>query len=495
MQGRFATAAATGLATATAAATGLATATGLAADLGTWRADDRPLAQSLAAAVTSAVIDGRITAGTPLPSERELARLLNISRGTVVAALTQLRDDGWLRTRQGSGSVIRLPPSLTQRTTPWSQDRGGAADADLDLTLAVTAAPHDAYLAALTRAVERSPTLLVDAGTPSPGLPRLRELVAGRYTKAGLPTRTEQILITSGAQAALTLLDDHLHQDRRAPVLIESPTFPGALTILRRRRARLVSIPVTTDAGWDLDRLTQAARTSGSRLCYLIPDFHNPTGAHMSRETRTAIGALAQRHGLTIVADETMRDLDLRVPPQATPHLAGPSVINVGSTSKTVWTGLRVGWIRASAALITELRHNPLQQQLAPPPLEQLIAIELLGEHLDALLADRRGRLREQRDHLASLLTPTGWTAAVPDGGLSLWLHLGPDTTGNALAERAAQRGLAVSPGPQFAADRATLTRYLRLPYTATVESLTRAVRILTEPTTPTAPTEPPTDD
>lgn len=166
MQGRFPTATgptATGLAATGPAATS-PTATSLAADLGTWRTDDRPLAHSLADAVTSAVIDGRITAGTPLPSERELARLLNISRGTVVAALTNLRDEGWLRTRHGSGSVIRLPPSLTQRTTPWSQDRGGAADAGLDLTLAVTAAPHDAYLTALTRAVERSPTLLVDAG-------------------------------------------------------------------------------------------------------------------------------------------------------------------------------------------------------------------------------------------------------------------------------------------------------------------------------------------
>ncbi|HEX9624539.1 MAG TPA: PLP-dependent aminotransferase family protein, partial [Streptosporangiaceae bacterium] len=324
----------------------------LTAELGAWRTSDRPLALSLADAVKDAVIDGRMTAGAPLPSERELARTLDVGRGTIVAALSLLREDGWLRTRPGSGSVVRLPARLTQRTTPWSQDHGGAAGAGLDLTLAVTAAPHDAYLAALDRAVGRSPTLLVDAGTPSPGLPRLRELVAGRYTQAGLPTRVEQILITSGAQAALTLLDDQLHLDRRAPVLVESPTFPGALTVLRRRRARLVTVPVITGAGWDAGYLTQAVRTSGARLGYLVPDFHNPTGAHMSPETRTAISAVAQRYGLTIVADETMRDLDLRVPPEASPHLSGPSVINVGSTSKTVWSGLRIGWIRASAAMV-----------------------------------------------------------------------------------------------------------------------------------------------
>jgi DNA-binding transcriptional MocR family regulator len=449
-------------------------------ELGSWRNTGRPLARSLADAVRDAVIDGRITAGAALPSERELTRLLAVSRGTVVAALGLLREDGWLDTRHGSGSVVRLPERLTQRTTPWSQDRGGTAGADLDLTLAITAAPHDAYLAALGRAVERSAALLVDTGTTAPGLPQLRDLVAERYTRAGLPTRAEQVLITSGAQAAVTLLDDHLHRDRRAPVLVESPTFPGALSILRRRRARLVTVPVTAGAGWDTDYLAQTAAANGVRLCYLIPDFHNPTGAHMSGETRAAVSALAERHGLTIVADETMRDLDLRHPPQEFPHLSGPSVVNVGSLSKTVWSGLRVGWIRASAALVRELLRNPLREQLTPPPLEQLIATELLGEPLDAVLADRRGRLRAQRDHLAGLLTETGWTYAVPDGGLSLWLHLGPDTTGAELAKHAAGRGLAVSPGQQFAADRATLTRYLRLPFTATTEVLTRAVRILT---------------
>jgi len=185
---------------------------------------------------------------------------------------------------------------------------------------------------------------------------------------------------------------------------------------------------------------------------------------------------------LTVVADETMRDLDLRSPPRPSPHLCGPFVINVGSMSKTVWSGLRVGWIRASAALIRELLRNPLQAQLTPPPLEQqLIAAELLGEQIEAVLADRRDRLRAQRDHLAGLLTETGWTYTVPDGGLSLWLHLGADATGTELAAYAARRGLAVSPGQRFAADRATLVHYLRLPFTATPEVLTRAVRLLSE--------------
>ncbi|MEU1182962.1 aminotransferase class I/II-fold pyridoxal phosphate-dependent enzyme [Streptomyces sp. NPDC005820] len=205
--------------------------------LGAWRERPGPLGRSLADAVREAVVDDRLPPGTRLPSERDLARALRLSRGTVVTVLALLREDGWLHTRHGSGSVVLLPARLTERTTPWSLDRGGAGDAELDLTLAVTAAPHDACLAALARAAERSATLLVDAGVATAGLPRLRALLADHSTATGLPARPEQILVTSGARSALTLLLDHLHTDRRRPVAVESPTYPGALAVLRRRRA------------------------------------------------------------------------------------------------------------------------------------------------------------------------------------------------------------------------------------------------------------------
>lgn len=455
--------------------------TGFAAALGAWRDREGPLARSLAAAVREAVIDGRLAAGTRLPSERELARTLAVSRGTVVTALTLLRDDDWLHTRHGSGSVVRLPARLTERTTPWSLDRGGAGDADLDLTLAVTAAPHEAYRAAVERAVGRSAPLLVDSGVATPGLPRLRELLADRYTRAGLATRPEQILVTSGAQAALTLLLDHLHTDRRAPIAVESPTYPGALAVLRNRRARLLPVPVSAHGGWDTERLADVVRTRRPQLAYLVPDFHNPTGTHMDEATRRYIADLAQRHALTVVADETMRDLDLRTTAGVEPQLSGPGVIQIGSASKILWSGLRVGWIRAGTVLVRELRHNPLQAQLSPPPLEQLIAAELLGDGLDEVLLDRRRRLRAQRDHLAALLAGTGWTYTVPDGGLTLWLRLDGTTSATELASRAATRGLAVTPGPRFSADRATLTHHLRLPFTATPEVLTRAAGLLRE--------------
>jgi DNA-binding transcriptional MocR family regulator len=445
------------------------TAHAFTAALGDWREDEQPLATSLANAVRDAVLDGRISVGSPLPAERVLAAALGVSRGTVVAGLTTLRDNGWLHTRHGSRSVVRLPPRLTERTAPWSVDHGQLPGATrIDLTAAVTAAPHQAYLTALERATGRCATLLVDSGTSTAGLPALREAVAGRYTRAGLPTRPDQILVTSGAMAALHLLTDHLH-DRRRPVLVEQPTFPGALAVLRRRRARLVTVPVTA-GGWDLDQLTDTERPA---LAYLMPDFQNPTGAVLPDAERGRLATLAT----TVVVDETMRDLDLRTTPAPERHVTGPNVINIGSTSKVFWSGLRVGWIRASAARVRELLLNPLQPQLSPPPLEQLIADELLRD-VDTVLAERTTRLRTQRDHLVALLAGGDWTYTTPPGGLAVWLRL--HTSAAATARRAAAAGLLLSPGPAFAADR-TLGHYLRLPFTATTDVLDHAVRILRE--------------
>ncbi|MEU1182963.1 hypothetical protein ABZ464_36055 [Streptomyces sp. NPDC005820] len=196
-----------------------------------------------------------------------------------------------------------------------------------------------------------------------------------------------------------------------------------------------------------------------------------------------AARAETARLPLTVIADETMRDLDLRTPPGGEPPLAGPGVIQIGSASKTVWSGLRVGWIRARADLVRELRANPLQAQLSPPPLEQLIACELLGDGLAAVLTDRRSRLRAQRDHLAAhldvLLDGTAGTYDLPDGGLTIRLHLGTATRAADLTARAARHGLALTPGPHFAADRTTLAHHLRLPFTAGPEALTRAVGLL----------------
>ncbi|GAA2858225.1 PLP-dependent aminotransferase family protein [Streptosporangium fragile] len=432
-----------------------------------WRRPGAPLAGALAGAVREAVLDGRLRVGDRLPSERRLAAELGVSRGTVVAALSSLRDEGWLVTGHGSGSRVRLPRDLGERYAPLSVDGRGS----LDLRRAVPAAPRAIVTEAVTRALGRSARLLLESGEPGAGLPELRELIALRHTAEGLATRPEQILVTSGARAALALLVAHLAPRR---TVVESPGFFDTLATLRRSGTRTVPVRVTT-RGWDTGRLAAAFREAAGGVALLVPDFQNPTGALMDPRVRREVAELAVRHGVTVIADETMRDIDLRDHPVPEPRIG--RAVTIGSMSKTVWGGLRVGWIRGPAALVRELLLDPVSGLHTPPPLEQLVACEVLPL-LDRLLDQRRAELRRQRDHLASALSgDDGWTFSLPQGGLALWLRLN-GVTGETVARRAAEAGLSLLPGTAFSPD-GTLADWLRVPYTAPVETLDRAVEHL----------------
>jgi DNA-binding transcriptional MocR family regulator len=434
-----------------------------------WRDLAPSASAALAAAIRNAVLDGTIHVADRLPAERQLARQLSVSRGTVVTAFAVLRAEGWLVTRHGSGSTVQLPDSLRTRYAPLPVDRGG--DGLLDLRLAVPAAPVDAYTSAAERALARSAGLLLGDGAPGQGLPGLRDQIAARLTGEGQATSPDQILITSGARAALSLLIAHL---RPRAAVVESPTYHSLPGLVRRPGRRLVAVPVTAE-GWDRDRLTAAFGQAGSGIALLVPEFHNPTGAQMDSATRAHIAMLAASTGITVIADEILRDLDLRDPPVPMPRIRG--AVTVGSLSKTIWSGMRIAWIRGPARLIRELQLHPLFATCAPPPLEQLIASELLPS-LDALIGQRTGELRARRDLLAGeLRDEAAWSFTPPHGGLWLWLRLAR-ASGDALAARAAARGLAVLPGSAFSADRSPGS-YLCVPFTAPPDVLSRAASIL----------------
>jgi DNA-binding transcriptional MocR family regulator len=436
--------------------------------LGEWREPGVPLAVALAAAVRSAVLDGRLRTGGRLPAERRLAAALGVSRGTVTTALAMLRDEGWVHTRHGSASTVRLPPAAASRVAPRSATGESGA---IDLRHAVSAAPHAAYQAAMTRAADRAGPLLAGDGEPGPGLPELRALIADRYTADGLPTQPGNVLITSGARSALALVSAHL---RPRVAVVEVPTYFEALESFRAAGTRLVGCPVGS-AGWDLDQLGDAFRAAAGGLAYLIPDFQNPTGALMTREARGAVAELAGHHRVTVVADEIMRDLDLRDRPAPLPRIRRSVLI--GSTGKVIWSGLRVGWIRASARLIRELSGHPLCGPLSAAPMQQLVAVELLRDP-GPLLRERRTRLRRQRDHLSGLLAgDPRWRFTMPQGGLALWLKL-TTVRADRVAAAAGERGLEISPGPRFSAD-GTLPYHLRLPFTPPPGTLDRVATIL----------------
>jgi DNA-binding transcriptional MocR family regulator len=437
--------------------------------LGTdWRQLAPTLSEALARGIRNAVLDGQFRPAERLPAERRLAGQLGLSRGTVVAAYARLRAEGWLTTRHGSGSAIKVPATLRVRYAPLSIDQPGAL---LDLRRAVPAAPHDTYIASVLGALARSSGLLLEDGEPGPGLPQLRELIAARFTDEGLATSPQQILITAGARAAMSLLVAHL-QPRAA--VVENPTFFGILSILRQSARRISSVAVSPQ-GWNPRHMNDVFSGLNGGIAMLVPDFHNPTAAVMSWETRKEIAERARNAKVTIIANEVMRDLDLRDPPAPVRRI--PGAIIVGSMSKTVWAGLRVGWLRGPASLIRELQLNPLCAACVPPPLEQLIACELLPQ-LAPLTRQRVVELRRQRDYLVNALREEGsWDFSVPQGGLWLWLRHAR-VSGDALAARASDCGLALLSGSRFSLD-GTLGDWLRFPFTPPVPTLWRALNLL----------------
>lgn len=442
----------------------------LASLLGHWRGTG-PAYADLAERIRLLILDGRLPIGARLPAERELSARLQLSRTTVSAAYTRLREGGYVESLRGSGSVVRVPGSGAGPVTDTIPNT-------LDLSKA--ALPAAPLLAdAATAALDQLPSLLAEGGYDPVGLPALRTAIAARYAARGLPTEPHQVMVTIGAQHAVALLSRVLLQ-RGDTALIESPTYPHGADAIREAGGRLVPVAVAPREGWDMDGLAQAFRRSRPALAYVMPDFHNPTGAVMEPSARLALLELAARTGTVVVADETMAELTVddsgTVPPLA---VHGPAVL-VGSLGKTVWGGLRIGWIRAEPDLISRLVQARFANDLGTPVLEQLVAVQVLGRY-EEILAGRRDELLAGRTRLEALLAEAlpEWDVPRVHGGLTTWVNMGrPVSSQLTLAARS--RGLLLAAGPVFGSD-GVFERFLRLPISYGAAETARAVEILAD--------------
>jgi len=447
--------------------------------LGAWRAQDsaQPAYRQLAQALRMLVLDGRVGLNVRLPGERELAAALGLSRTTIAAAFDRLRDEGYLESRQGSGSVTRLPPGRVE--LPQSDIDMMTGGNLLNWThAALPAAPGVGR--AMQAAVEALPAYLGDLGYDPLGLPVLRRAVAAHFDRRGCPTDADQIIITNGAQQGFSLLLHWLAGpgDR---VVIDHPTYHNAIQALQR--AHVVPVPVGLPThGWDIDAMDAAFRQTAPRFAYIIADFHNPTGRSMDPATRRALVAAATRSHTPLVIDETMvaMGLDFAPPPPVAVHdPSGRQVITMGSASKIFWGGLRVGWIRADPQTVAALGRLRTTMDMASPVVEQLAVAHLIDA--DEGLGARADMLRGRRDHLLALLERDlpHWRVESPAGGLSLWAEI-PRAEATALAALAESLGVRVAAGPRFGVSGA-FERFLRLPFTLPEAQLATGVERLVQ--------------
>jgi DNA-binding transcriptional MocR family regulator len=458
--------------------------------LGRWSAGRGPLYLLLAARFRQLIDEGSLAPRTSLPPDRVLAAALAVGRTTVVAAYDTLRQEGKIVRQQGSGTQVadallllpaRHPPSTDASLTPERRVMGTTNPLFLhlfepsdDVIMLSCAAPEEAP-AELARAYGSITFPDNDLGYYPAGHPSLRDAIAARYTDRGVPTVPGQILVTTGAQQALSLLT-RLLVAPGDPVLVEAPTYPGALDLFREAAATLHPVVVGPD-GVDVDDAVRIIAEHRPALAYVIPTYQNPTGTLLPPLARRRLVAAAAEAGVPLIDDEVLGDLSFtRDAPK--PLAAFGDVITVGSLSKVVWGGLRIGWIRAPAPLIPRLARLKAIHDLGTDVPAQLAAAALLPG-FDAVRDRRVALLRERHDHLRAALAERlpSWDCPAAIGGQTLWVRL-PHGDGVSFAQVAMRHGVAVLPGGSVDALGGSRP-YLRLHFLTSSARLMEAARRL----------------
>jgi 2-aminoadipate transaminase len=292
---------------------------------------------------------------------------------------------------------------------------------------------------------------------PTEGLAELRELVAARFA-ADAPTAAADVLVTTGSQQGLDLVTRAL-VDPGDPVVVEAPTYLGALQALAGGGPRFESIPADAD-GMRTDVLQARLRQGLRPKCaYVVANFQNPSAATLSQERRRHLAELADHYGFVVVEDDPYGELRFRGEPLPSVRTFTDLAVRLGTASKTVAPGLRVGWLAAPAWLLPVLVRTKQAVDLHTSTLAQALVAELLadGPARAAHLEHARTIYRARADALvAGLDAHTGGRLrpSAPDGGMFLWTRL-PDEAPAAevLLRTAVDHGVAFVPGTAFYAD------------------------------------------
>lgn len=432
------------------------------------RAAREPLSEQLAAAIEARIATGLLSPGDRLPTTRELAARLRLNRGTVQGAYRQLSSSGLIAGRVGSGTVVvgalregeelDVPSLLSRRASQI------AAETTLPITSPMVAdfsrlTPDERFfpVAEFTRTLSevwnRRPDLWQYA--PPLGLLALREEIARRLADHGVARTVEEILITSGAQQGLDLLF-RTFTDAGDTIALESPTYSGALAL-----ARFAGIePLCLEMGPDgPDPAVLLGRRV--KLAYLMPERQNPTGVTTSEARRREILSAAVEAGALIVED------GYEEPESGLVALAArrpDRTVWLGTLSKDLVPGFRIGWLAGPASVIERLaRVKKMADFQTPLPLQAAVA-EFLRAGADRTARRRRSlevearrlsAVRALKHHLPEL---SWWGGEV--GNPLFWLHLPEGVSGRRVAATAAARGVGVAPGSDFdpgGKDRANL--------------------------------------
>ena len=475
-----------------------------------------PLARQIQAHLERLVREGLLPPGAKLPATRELADELGVNRATVVLAYEELVAAGWARARVGQGTFVAERPAErgeldavpARRTAPieWAEifsraaqiiggederrrgrvtPTGGAGVISFAGGMPDSALfPTDAFRRALNEVIRREGEALLQY-YPVAGYPPLRRYLSTYLLRFGLEASPDEILIVNGSQQGFDLIARTLI-DPGDPVAIEQPTYPRAMQVFRSFGAQLIAVP-WDEAGPRPDVFERVLERHGPKLFYCQPTCHNPTGLGMTGDTRRRLLAAAARHQVPIVEDGFDGSLYYgdRPPGPLKAQDTDGVVIYIGTFSKILFPGLRLGWLVAPPPVMERLQ---AAKQLADLHTSALIQAAV-HRFCERRLLDRHAArvVREYRRRRETLLTalarrlPKGTTWTEPAGGFSLFVTLPDGLTASRLVPLALEHGVAFTAGDAFFLGSGD-TRTLRLSFSAIpTEQIDRGVQRLAE--------------
>ncbi|HYW52657.1 MAG TPA: PLP-dependent aminotransferase family protein [Dongiaceae bacterium] len=416
------------------------------------------------------ILAGSLPEGTRLPPERTLAERLEVNRSTVVHAYRDLAADGLISQRVGSGSrVASLDGGRPDRAPgvpwwvtlpPWRVGQFPAVLGELaasehgDLIAFVQGVPpaEPSPLADLSRSFARAggDVRFVLTYGDSEGYGPLREAIATRMRARGCGIGMRDVLVLTGSTQGITLVAQSLAEPGDE-IVVEAPTYPGALQIFQIAGLRAIPVPVDED-GMRVDHVEAILRTRRPRFIYTMPSIHNPTGVTMNADRRDRLVTLAQRYGVPVVEDDPYGEL---AAPPVPPLLARDPeyVIHLSSFSKTIAPSLRLGWLVAPRTIYERLLLRKQSYDMASSMYMQAGVCDYLERGYDAHVAALRGELRERRTIARAAIErwwPVGMRVAPGGDGYYLWATAPRETRARALLANAERRGASFLFGEAF---------------------------------------------
>lgn len=437
--------------------------------------------------------------GQKIPTQRALSEHLNVNRSTVAAAIDELTAEGVLEGKTKRGTIVKSSSwlDLSKKNLDWQfYIRSGVQKPsqyfvkrlyELGHTPGIiklsSAKPAPGiYQEGLTKLVSQTFTdEKIPLGYEEPlGYYPLRVQLSNYLKTAGITASPKQILITSGAIQALHLISASLLYPG-STILTESPSYLFSIGVFQTAKIKPYGIPMD-DEGILINRVLKARHQTNASALYTIPNFQNPTGILMSESRKESLLQNCTKEGLPILEDDIYRELYFDDAPTTLKSKdETDSVIFIGSLSKSLTPGFRLGWIVASEEVVDRLADTKMQVDYGTSSLSQVIAEKMLSTGFyQRTLFDFRVEMKKRRDHLlrdleTHLSEYATWNK--PVGGFFVWLKINKNISMKVVFDDLVEKGVLICPGVIYHHDAG---QFIRISYSnASYEELTEAILIL----------------